>query len=319
MANFAVVTDGADRDIVPVLRAAGVRVVGLLGPDPFDSMAWAAADDVERCYLDLADLLRDHTDAVCVADAGPSAVHVTRAALRAGRHVLLSQPVTVDRDLLEVADEATLVTAVALRTRAWPGAAAVAAQLPDLAEIRQVTVLGWPRDDRLELVDVLRRWCGDVAAVCSSPEAMPARDLAGSPVTLALLMSNGATILIAEHDHDPADFNRAVITLIGSGGRMLMSDGQLLRQDIGGGPPSPQGPLPVAHHPVGEAAAGMLGVLRDEHVGGGGAGLRERAAATLGMENAINAEPASLRDVLIAEQVMLAAEASLTTGGWEEL
>jgi predicted dehydrogenase len=315
MATFAVVTDGADRDVVPLLRAAGAEVVGLLGPDPFDSLAWAAADDVQRCYPELADLLQDGTDAVCIADAGPSAIHVTRAALRAGRHVLLAQPVAVDRQLLETADEALLLTAVALRTRAWPGAAAVAAHVPDLAEIRQVTVLGWPRDDRLELVDVVRRWCGDVVAVCASADAMPARDLVGSPVTLSLLMSNGATILVAEHDADAADPNRAVITLIGSGGRLLMSDRQLLVQDIGGAP-LPEAPLPNAPHPLGEAAAGLLRVLRDEPVGTGVAGSLDWTIGTVGTQGPA---PASLRDVLIAEQVMVAADASQTAGDWEEL
>lgn len=316
MATFAVVTDGADRDTVPVLRAAGAQVVGLLGPDPFDSMAWAAADDVGRCYPELADLLQDTTDAVCIADGGPSAVHVTRAVLRAGRHVLLSAPVAVDRDLLETADEAMLVTAVALRTRAWPEAAAVAAHLPDLADIQQVTVLGWPRNDRLELVDVLRRWCGDVAAVCASPEAMPARDLAGSPVTLSLLMTNGATILVAEHDAHAADSTRAVITLIGTGGRLLMTEGRLLYQAIGGGAPSPEGPLPTARHPLGVAAAALIRELRDEPLGAGIAGPRERGIGTVGTEDTA---AASLRDVLIAEQVLVAAEASLAAGGWEEL
>jgi predicted dehydrogenase len=320
MATFAVVTDGVDRAVVPVLRAAGADVVGLLGPDPFDSMAWAAADDVARCYPELGDLLQDSTDAVCVADGGPSAVHVTRAALRAGRHVLLSHPVAVDRDLLEVADEAMLLTAVALRTRAWPGAAAVAAHVPDLAEIRQVTVLGWPRGDRLELVDVLRRWCGDVVAVCASPDAMPARDLAGSPVTLALLMTNGATVLVAEHDASTADPTRAVITLIGTAGRLLMSEGQLLRQAIGGGAPLPEPPLPAGRHPLEVAAAALLRVLRDEQ--GEFAAPRERtggAGGTVGMVGTEDTAVASLRDVLIAEQVIVAAEASQAAGGWEEL
>lgn len=319
MATFAVVTDGADRDIVPVLRAAGARVVGLLGPDPFDSLAWAAADDVQRPYPDLADLLRDGTDAVCVADAGPSAVHVTRAALRSGRHVLLCAPIPVERDLLETADEGMLVTALALRTRAWPAAAAIAARLPDLADIRQVTVLGWPSGDRLELVDMLRRWCGDVAAVCASTDAMPARDLAGSPVTLSLLMTNGATVLVAEHDavvHDPTG---AVITLIGTAGRLLLRDGRLLRQAVGGGPPEPAGPMPLAGHPLAQAAAAFLRTLRDEPVGSGVTGARERTLGGPGIEGTGHSPAASLRDVLIAQQVLLAADSSRSLGGWAEL
>lgn len=319
MASFAVVTDGADRDIVRVLRAAGADVVGLLGPDPFDSLAWAAADDVARCYADLGDLLRERTDAVCIADAGRAAVHVTRAALRAGRHVLLAHPVAVDRELLEVADDGMLLTAVALRTRAWPGAAAVVAHLPDLAQIRQVTVLGWPRGERLELVDVLRRWCGDVAAVCASAAAMPARDLAGSPVTLALLMTNGATVLVAEHESHSNDPARAVITLIGTAGRILMSEGRLLHQAAGGGAPSPEGPLPSAGHPLAEAAAALLRVLRDEPVGTGPLWPRDRTPGTRARNSNDSPPAASLRDVLIAEQVLVAAEASSAAGGWEEL
>jgi predicted dehydrogenase len=319
MATFAVVTDGADRDVVPVLRAAGAEVVGLLGPDPFDTLAWAAADDVPQCYPDLADLLRERTDAVCVADAGPSAEHVTRAALRAGRHVLLSAPIPVDRELLQVADEAMLLTAVALPTRAWPAADAVAAALPELAEIRQVTVLGWPRGNRLELVDVLRRWCGDVVAVCASADAMPARELAGAPVTLSLLMTSGATALVAESDDDAAAPATAVITLVGTAGRLLLRDGQLLRQDAGGAAHPPEAPPPAARSPLAEAATALLEVLRDEPVGSEPLGPRDRGPGPRGFGGNGATVAASLRDVLIAEQVLAGADASQAAGSWEEL
>ena len=304
MATFAVVTDGADRSTVPLLRAAGADVVGLLGPDPFDSLAWSAADEVERCYPDLGDLLRDATDVVCVDDAGPAAVHVTRAALRAGRHVLLTRPVAVDRELLEAADEATLVTAVALRTRAWPAAAEVARAVPGLAGIRQVTVLGWPGRDRLELVDVVRRWCGDVVAVCASPAAMPASRLADAPVTLALLTADGATVVVAEDgpaDHPP-DQAGAVVTVIGTAGRVLLTGDRLRRQGVPGGEPLPDTALPAPRHPLEAAAAGLVAALREEPAAPAAAG---------GI--------ASLRDVLVAEQVLAAAEVSASTGGWEEL
>jgi predicted dehydrogenase len=303
MATFAVVTDGADRATVGALRAAGAEVVGLLGPDPFDSLAWSAAEDVQRCYPDLGELLRDSTDAVCVDDAGPSAVHVTRAALRAGRHVLLSRPVTVERELLEVADSSTLVTAVAMRTRAWPGASAVAQALPFLDLITQVTVVGWPHDDRLELIDVVRRWCGDIVAVCASPAAMPATSLAGRPVTLALLTATGATVLVAE-DPEDAPSRTPVITLVGTAGRVVVAGSRLQRQATADGQTLPELVLPDPGHPLREAAVGVLRALRGGPLD-----------ADLDPADGV----ATLRDVLAAAHVIAAAEASVDAGDWEEL
>jgi hypothetical protein len=169
------------------------------------------------------------------------------------------------------------------------------------------------------LVDVLRRWCGDVAAVCASANAMPARDLAGSPVTLSLLMTSGATVLVSEHDTDPVEPDRAVITLIGAAGRLLVSDGHLLTQGIGGGAPLTEGSLPPAPHPLGEAAAGLLRVLRDDPVGSGVTGAWERGVGTVGRDQTGFSVAASLRDILIAEQVLVAAAESQSAGGWEEL
>jgi len=74
--------------------------------------------------------------------------------------------------------------------------------------------------------------------------------------------------------------------------------------------------LPQARHPLGVAAAAFLRVLREESLSAGLAGPRERTVGTVGTEDTA---AASLRDVLIAEQVLVAAEASQAAGGWEEL
>nr|MDT0664000.1 Gfo/Idh/MocA family oxidoreductase [Micromonospora sp. DSM 115978] len=103
----ALATDGADSRTASVLRDAGVDVVGLLAPEPLESLAWAAEADAPRAYGDLTSMLSDEVEAVCVETGPPGSDVIALRAAEAGLHVLLARPGTADDAVLrEVADVA---------------------------------------------------------------------------------------------------------------------------------------------------------------------------------------------------------------------
>ncbi|WP_391530175.1 Gfo/Idh/MocA family oxidoreductase, partial [Candidatus Frankia nodulisporulans] len=145
---MALVTDGSQSTTTGVLRDAGVDVVGLLAPEPLESLAWAAEVGVPRAYPDLFTLLSDDIEAVCVETQPPGADLVARRAAEAGLHVLLAGPASpadeVLRAVADLAEEADLAHVVALDGRAWPTATHVAATVASLGRLTQVTVVGAP-------------------------------------------------------------------------------------------------------------------------------------------------------------------------------
>jgi hypothetical protein len=124
---------------------------------------------------------------------------------------------------------------VALNGRAWPAARHVQASTSSLGRITQVTVFAAPSGSsgRAEIIDLIVRWCGEVIAICAHPDAMPAPSLTvDAPVTLALLSSSGATVLINERPGGRLD--TATITICGTDGRMVVRGRRVLRQDTDG-------------------------------------------------------------------------------------
>jgi predicted dehydrogenase len=302
--TIALATDGADATTAAVLREAGVEVVGLLAPDPLESLAWAAEADAPRAYAEFSALLSDQVEALCVELDPPASYIVARLASEAGLHVLLARPRTADTDAMqavaEAAEEADLAHVVALESRAWPAAWHAQANAPSLGGLRQVTVLGAPGGERgrTEVVDLAARWAGDVVAVCADRAAMPAEQLAPqAPVTLALLTATGTTVLVNEAPGGRLD--TAAITLVGSRARVVVAGGTVRRQ-------GPEGlrewslSLPSGRRPgLAEAAYDLLRAAELDEVG--------------------LARGATFHDLLAAAKVMEAAEESEAEGGWVEL
>lgn len=290
--GVALVTDGGSRVPAAALAAAALQVTGLLGPDVLESLAWAAEEGLPRAYADLPALLADDIDAVAIDVPPPRSDLLLDAAVRAGLGVLLTVPHTSDPDrllrVLMAAEEADLPHAVAMTGRADAAFAAVSEQLPALGPLRQLTAAGWPagKPPRAELVDVVRRWCGDVLAVCADPSAMPAPALGDEPVSLALLTESGATVLASERFG--ARQVGCLLTLVGERGRLVLS-GTSLR-----------------------TPAGLLTVERADPA----AGVRLAAGGLLRREATGCAD---LRDLAVASRVLAAVEQSRTEGGWVEL
>ncbi len=142
-------------------------MVGLLAPEPLESLAWAAEAGVPRAYADLLALLSDDIEAVCVEMPPPGSDIVARRAAEIGLHVLLAGPATAEAETLravaDLAEEADLAHVVALDGRAWPAATHVAATVPSLGRLTQMTVVGAPTGPtgRVKIIDLTMRWCGE--------------------------------------------------------------------------------------------------------------------------------------------------------------
>jgi len=300
----ALVTDGSQRETAAVLRAAGLEVVGLLAPEPLESLAWAAEAEAARAYVDLAALLGDDIEAVCIEMAPPASDLIAQRAAEAGLHVLLIQPVTGDpaalRALADVAEDADLAHVVAFDDRAWPAAWHVEATVPALGRLTQMTVVGAPSGPlgRAEILDLTARWCGDVLAVCADPDGMPARLLtAGAPVTLALLTASGATVLV--HERMGGTLTEATFTLCGEEGRTVV-EGRRVRVADHGGVHTAWMPASVPDRP------GLVGAAGD-------------LARAIESSDPATVRGATVHDLLTVTRLQDAALRSRHTGGWVEL
>ncbi|MBL7495382.1 Gfo/Idh/MocA family oxidoreductase [Frankia sp. CNm7] len=302
--TIALVTDGSERATAALLRDAGLDVVGLLAPEPLESLAWAADAEAPRAYADLAALLSDDVEAVCVELAPPASDLVAQRAAEAGLHVLLARAVTADpaalRAVADVAEDADLAHVVAFDDRAWPAAWHVEASAPALGRLTQMTVVGAPSGPlgRAEVLDLAVRWCGDVLAVCADPEGMPARRLtATAPVTLALLTTSGATVLV--HERMGGVLTEATFTLCGERGRIVV-EGQQVRQADQDGVRTVWTPAP---------AAGRSGLAEAAH----------ELVRAVGMDDPAVVRGATVHDLLAVTRLRDAARRSRDGGGWVEL
>ena len=110
---------------VEALRRIGVQVRGVLGSTPERGQARADALGVARAYASLDDLLADDTvDVVHVTSPNDLHMAQTRAALRAGKHVLCEKPLAMtaleSAELVELASETGLVNATNFNIRYYP-------------------------------------------------------------------------------------------------------------------------------------------------------------------------------------------------------
>lgn len=99
MIHFAIVGCGhiAAKHIDAIERTKGARLAALCDPDPAKLAAWSEAGEVSL-YADFSTLLAQEpqVDAICIC--APSGLHVPLAleAIRAGKHVVLEKPVTLN-------------------------------------------------------------------------------------------------------------------------------------------------------------------------------------------------------------------------------
>ncbi|WP_045876987.1 Gfo/Idh/MocA family oxidoreductase [Pseudofrankia sp. DC12] len=300
----ALVTDGSERLTASLLREAGMDVVGLLAPEPLESLAWAADVGAPRAYGDLAALLSDDIEAVCIELAPPASDLIAQRAAEAGLHVLLVRAVTSDPEALravaDVAEDADLAHVVAFDDRAWPAAWHVQASVPALGRLTQMTVVGAPSGPlgRAEILDLTVRWCGEVLAVCADPAGMPAPLLTSTaPVTLALLTASGATVLV--HEQMGARLTDATFTLCGEEGRIVV-EGRRVRRSDHEGVRTVWMPPPVSERP------GLVEATYD-------------LVRAVELDDPAMVRGATVHDLLTVTRLQDAARRSREAGGWVEL
>jgi len=177
-------------------------VRGVLSADPFVDRLDALG------YVDLEEVLVDgRLDGVAV-DGDDAVLAALLPQLReAGLLLLLPTPAPLDPELVRAARAVPepADAAVGLRGRWEPWALTVAAALPLLGPVLQVTVRGWPRGRpaAAELVDLVGGWCGEVVAVVAAPGPLPATELpGGAAVAWSVLTASGATVLVS-HEGGP--------------------------------------------------------------------------------------------------------------------
>jgi hypothetical protein len=178
------------------VRRSGWEVRARLAADPLSGPDDAAG------YADAVDLLDDAAVDLAVVDGEqPAFAALVPRLRRAGLLVVLAGPAPLEVEPVRAARAVDGPPAlVALATRWEPWARTVRAAVPLAGLPLQVTVRGWPRGPAAaaELVDAVRLWCGEVAAVVASPAALPAAALPdGEPVSWALLTETGASVLVA--------------------------------------------------------------------------------------------------------------------------
>jgi hypothetical protein len=197
-------------DVDPsAVRAGGWEVRGRLAADPFRGRPTTALQDVAG-YLDAAELLDDaRVDAAVVDAADPDLAGLLPLLREAGLLLLLPTPAPLDVDVLRAVRAVEGPEACAGLVARWePWARTVSAALPLAGGVPvQVTVRGWPPGAAAgaELADLVRGWCGEVAAVVAAPGPLPAAALpGGEPVDWALLTASGATVLVAHAGPAPS-------------------------------------------------------------------------------------------------------------------
>ena len=293
--RIALVTDGGSRMPTGALQAAGFTVAGLLGPDALESIAWAAEVGIGRAYADLSALLSDEIDAIAIDLPAPRCDVLLSAAAKADLHVLLVSPrlgdLAVAGEAVLSLEESDLHHAVAFLGRADPAYVELGQALRRLGPATQLTARGWPAGGppRAELVDLVRRWCGEIVAVCADPAAMPAASLGDEdPITLALLTESGATVLASER-FAARQFD-VLLTAVTAAGRAVLTGTSLSVA----GEPSRVVARAAAVDAVSFAARALLGTQS------------QPGAATVS-------------DLVSAWRVLAAIELSRADGGWVEL
>jgi len=222
-----VVTGFGCRVHVPALRAAGFDVVALVGRDEGRTQRRATRAEVPQACTSLADAIGIGVDAVSVAAPPDAHLPLVLEALQAGAHVLCEKPFALDvaqaQTMHDAATAAGRVGFVAHEFRFAPERALVARLVaegaigvPRLATLVHHLDLvadratpappwwferarggGWLGASGSHVVDQVRHWLGEVAAVRSA--ALPRRGAdAEDSFTAHLVMESGCEVTLEQ-------------------------------------------------------------------------------------------------------------------------
>jgi predicted dehydrogenase len=208
---------------LPALRAAGFRVVGLVGRDPERTRRRAQRHAIPGAFTDLGEAI-EQTGATAVTVATPPRTHgaMVLTAVQRSCHVLCEKPFASDadeaRELLEAAERAGVVHLLGHQMRALPerraGGRALAEGL--IGEPRLLTFVqhidlladtqaarpgwwfdreaggGWLGASGSHMIDHVRSWLGDFASVSAVlPVVADRRGVAEDSFNVRFELANG--------------------------------------------------------------------------------------------------------------------------------
>lgn len=223
----------------------GVVIDAVHSRDAARAAALAAAIGAPRTFTDLGELLADDgIDALYIAS--PNSVHEeqARAAIRAGKHVLVEKPAVLTEaqwsGLVTEADAAGVVLLEAMRTSYDPGVAVVRSLLPELGVLRRATLRYESRSSRYsrvlagERVNIFDPAMGAGALMdlaCYGVHAMIAlfgvpESVQGAAVAVAT-GAEGAGVVLATYPGLVVDVSYSKITRSGLGSEIQGEDATL--------------------------------------------------------------------------------------------
>ena len=138
-------------------RVPGVRIGSVYSRDAGRAAAFAAELGIGASESDLDALMGDPAiDAIYIAS--PNSIHAVQAAkaLRAGKHVIVEKPAVTEIDdwdeLVGLSKQNGVILLEAIRTRFDPGLGKVRELLPQVGELRRLTLRYEKRSSRYDLV-----------------------------------------------------------------------------------------------------------------------------------------------------------------------
>jgi predicted dehydrogenase len=215
---------------VPALRAAGFEVVALVGSDAERTARRAQANGVPQAFTDLDEAIT-RTGAVAVTIATPPHTHaqLALAALGRGCHVICEKPFTMDaaeaRVLLQAAERAGVMHLLGNEFRWLPERAIAQRVIAEglIGEPRFLTLAmyhglvadpeakmprwwfdreaggGWLGAQGSHIIDQVRTWMGEFAAVSAALPVVSAREnVAEDSYVLRCTMAGGAEAVIQQ-------------------------------------------------------------------------------------------------------------------------
>lgn len=241
---------------VPALRAAGFKLVGLVGTDAHRTAERAAINGVPQAFTDLDEAITQ-TGAVAVAVSTPPHTHapLVLKAIARGCHVLCEKPFAMNqaeaRSMLDAAKRAGIVHLLGNEFRLLPERAMVARVLSEalIGEPRFVTLTqmfqyvvhpetdlpawwfdkasggGWLGTWGSHVVDWVRTWLGEFASLSASlPSISSPHGGAEDSYIVRFRLANGAEGALQQSGGDWGPFT-AVVRVAGTKGTVWLENG----------------------------------------------------------------------------------------------
>ena len=251
---------------VPALRAAGFEVRALVGRDPERTASRAARLGVPQVCTSLGEALAiPGVEAVTIASPPSTHAEIVAEVAAAGRHVLCEKPFAIDgaeaRAMLAAVERAGVTHLVGHEFRWNPERILVARAIRDgaIGEPRTFSLVmysglvadpakampewwfdetrggGWLGASGSHLVDQLRTWLGEVAAVSAALPVVSARDqVAEDSFVIMATMTSGVTGVLQQTAASWAPKRPALTAVAGTAGTVLVRGADVVLADAEG-------------------------------------------------------------------------------------